>query len=92
MSCGKRRARVVGVEQVVQSLFDRGKPEAAMQHRMTVCCHATKCGRLCEYMIKSPGKALVYCVPDLKPVDPSITPTLYEKLGDPDFVCPRRLF
>ena len=55
--------------------------------RFNWCVHATACGVLCDYLIKAPGKALVYCSGGEG--DPFL---LLPALKDRGFHCPRGLF
>ena len=59
-----------------------------LRDRLSICCRASQCGRICYRLVKQPGKAGVYCV-DI--VTNSKT-GLYEALTDRDFKCPEGCF
>ena len=56
--------------------------------RLLVCCRATECGRICQRLVKQPGKAGVWCVDILTNAKNS----LYEALSRSDFQCPEGHF
>ncbi len=92
MSCkGTKRTPQQALEarrQAIAGLFASGKTQHAIWHRLRQCCAASKCGRLCPRLVKSPGIALVECVDVVtgERVD------LYDALADPDHKCPEELF
>ena len=65
-----------------------GGPAAEFQRRLTICCRASKCGRLCPRLIKQPGRAGVWCVD----IQTGSRIYLYEALADPAFKCPQERF
>ena len=72
---------------MIAVLFARGDTDAtdaALRHRLNQCCHGTECGRLCTWLIKAPGVALVHCTHPDHP-EPLL---LYPALEDPEFACP----
>ena len=66
-------------------------PKELFIHRFARCCHATQCGRLCERMVKGPGKSQVQCWMNF-PNTPAAMLDLYAKLHERDFFCPADLF
>jgi len=62
--------------------------ETVLQQRLTACCQASPCGRICERLIKQPGKAGVYCVD----IETGEKVHLYDALADPSFACPKGRF
>ena len=83
MGCKGKKADV-DTRALIQTLFDVGNVTAAAIHRLHKCYHATYCGRLCTWLVKAPGLALVHCThPDL--AEPVL---LYPALEDPAFACP----
>ena len=89
MGCGDRPTplRLARRRAYLRGLVERDAAAGA-RHRLSHCTHATDCGRLCERLVKAPGKALVWCV-DFETGDR--TP-LYESLARPEFHCPRGRF
>jgi len=83
LTSGKSRTR-----EIITGLFARGQAQAAFTHRIGQCVHASDCGRLCERLVKAPGKALVWCV------DPQTgeRTELYPALEDAGFRCPQARF
>ena len=69
---------------IIHTLFVQGKIKSAVSHRLFQCTHATKCGRLCENLLKGPGKSEVYCT--------THETHLYTALKDLSFKCPKGLF
>ena len=74
--------------EMIGELFAAEQSAAAFKHRLFQCTHATGCGRLCERLVKQPGKAGVYCV-DVKTGEQI---DLYTALEAPAFACPMGLF
>ena len=66
-------------------------PRELFIHRFSRCCHATEYGRLCERLVKEPGKAGVKCWMNF-PHTPATILDLYAKLEGRDFFCPANLF
>lgn len=73
---------------VIEKLFARGKADAAFQHRLVQCYHASKCGRLCDRLLKGPGAAQVTCYD----VETGEQTQLYSALEREDFRCPEGRF
>lgn len=73
---------------LIQALFARGAGLAAFKHRLAQCLHASDCGRICERLVKWPGKSLVCCV-DSKTGEKTL---LYPALESKDFRCPEGRF
>ena len=73
---------------VIEKLFARGKADAAFQHRLVQCYHASKCGRLCERLVKSHGAAMVWCYD----IETGERTHLYPALEREDFRCPEGRF
>lgn len=63
-------------------------PEKEFRRRLSICCNASKCARLCPRLTKQPGRAGVWCV-DLQSGGKTY---LYEALADPAFKCPEERF
>lgn len=78
----RRRAR-----EVIAELFASGNVRAARRHRLNQCLFATDCGRLCEKLVKGPGK-VAYCVD----VQTGAKVDLYPALEDEEFTCPEGRF
>jgi len=55
-----------------------------LRARLTWCCTASECGRLCPRLLKGPGASQVRCLQ----ADGRTTVDLYDALADPDFHCP----
>lgn len=72
---------------MIAALFACGKEKAGAWHRLQQCLHATDCGRVCERLVKAPGK-MVWCV-DVKT---GAKVELYEALERAEFQCPERRF
>ena len=85
----ERRART---HEVIGGLFAAGKAEAAFKHRLSQCCHASDCGRLCRRLIKGPGVSQVRCNINYGDDGQPALADLYESLKDPAFKCPEGLF
>jgi ferredoxin len=60
----------------------------AFRHRLSICCSATQCGRLCSRLIKQPGKAGVFCVD----IQTNEITDLYAALNSSIFHCPEEKF
>ena len=86
--CPKRSLVRRDVGAAIARLFARGKPEAAFRHRLAQCLHASDCGRLCERLVKAPGKSSVWCVD----VPTGERVELYPALEREDFHCPEGRF
>lgn len=88
MGCTQTRQSLKRRRAVIAGIFERNGPEIALRQRLMLCATATECGRLCERLIKGPGKTQVTCV------DPESgqQTSLYECLIDPEFQCPLRRF
>jgi ferredoxin len=41
---------------------DTSNAKAAFRQRLSICCRASRCGRICDRLVKQPGKAGVHCV------------------------------
>lgn len=84
----EKRPAFVGVdcERPPDAAQQQGDP--MFQWRLSLCCRASACGRLCTRLVKGPGKANVYCVD----VRGGTRRNLYEALADPAFVCPDGVF
>ncbi len=67
------------VDEDVDTMFAR---------RLSVCCRATQCRRLCDRLVKQPGKAGVYCVD----IPAGRMVNLYDHLARHDFRCPEHRF
>ena len=65
-----------------------GQADGEFRRRLLICCHATRCGRICSRLVKQPGKAGVWCVD----VETRGKIELYRALADPDFKCPQQHF
>ncbi|MDD4890331.1 MAG: hypothetical protein PHU85_10415 [Phycisphaerae bacterium] len=74
-----------------QILAIAGTPRELFIHRFSRCCHATDCGRLCERLVKGPGKDSVQCWSNY-PASPADMRHLYESLQERTFACPAGLF
>ena len=87
MTCA---GKVVSQRDGILAKFAAGRrgERAAFRQRLAICCRGTECGRLCENLVKGPGKALVWCT-DL---ETGAKVSLYPSLADADFRCPRNLF
>ncbi len=90
MGCKDKTAETASTRtrEVIAPLFERGNVKAAFSHRLFQCTHATGCGRLCERLVKAPGKASVTCVD----VTTGGKTDLYAALENPEFECPKGLF
>ena len=75
------------MRETIDALFG-SNPKAAFRHRLEQCLHATSCGRICERLVKAPGKRVVLCV-DIRTDDERL---LYEALAEPNFHCPMLKF
>ena len=89
MGCGGRPRpdRLARRRAYLRGVIERD-PAAGAKHRLAYCTHATDCGRLCERLVKAPGKALVWCVD----IETGERRPLYESLADTEFRCPLGLF
>jgi len=74
--------------EAIYQLFCHGENDAAFMERLACCCRASRCGRLCNRLVKAPGAAKVYCVA----VKTGTKTLLYRALADPDFACPEGRF
>jgi len=86
MSCPKATTTGERTRAVLAGLFAR-RPAAAAAHRLMICCRASRCGRLCERLVKAPGLQ-AWCV-DLRA---GRRTDLYAALADPAFRCPEGRF
>ena len=68
-------------------MFENGNPDAGAKHRLAQCLHASACGRLCERLVKGPGK-VAYCVN----IKAGAKALLYEALERVEFHCPEGRF
>ena len=64
------------------------KARDEFHRRLSICCRATECGRICRRLVKQPGKAGVWCVDIVSGVKVG----LYEALARGDFRCPEGRF
>lgn len=85
--CTDKQQKKRSQREAIQSLFARNA-KAAFNHRLSICCHATDCGRLCPRLVKGPGIAIVKCVD----VQTGQQADLYEALAKAEFACPLDLF
>ena len=81
-------ARVRRRRWVIAELYEAGRIEHAARQRLTWCCRASDCGRICERLIKGPGKMLVSCAD----VNTGEQIDLYAAIADPTFQCPAGLW
>jgi len=81
-------ARVSLDREYVHEEGDSDDTANRVHQRLTLCCRATQCGRICRRLIKQPGKAGVWCV-DL-PAGQKVN--LYDALAQPEFQCPEGVF
>ncbi len=90
MSCNKQTSSNVLIhrQQTFTKLHNSGRLVTAFNYRFSRCVHATGCNRLCERLVKQPGKAGVFCVN----VATGEKTDLYAALENPDFECPKKLF
>ena len=82
MGCGQGRTPQ-STQQTIARLFEQGKTRRAMFHRLSLCCHAGDCGRLCRWLVKGPG-VRAFCVGPAG----DVRRDLYAALAKPDFRCP----
>uniref|UniRef100_A0A6M3IKE3 Uncharacterized protein n=1 Tax=viral metagenome TaxID=1070528 RepID=A0A6M3IKE3_9ZZZZ len=91
MACPKRErdltAALARRRETLRKIGERS-PKAMGRHRLTICCSASKCGRLCPRLLKEPGVERVFCL-DLATTDAL---PLYKALEDVDFACPEGRF
>ena len=85
--CEKRQTKTT-TRDVLHKRFAGGRQSQAAKHRLALCLRATDCHRLCEQLVKAPGKASVYCVD----IETGEKTELYPALEDPAFACPKGLF
>jgi NAD-dependent dihydropyrimidine dehydrogenase PreA subunit len=65
-----------------------GQTSDEFHRRLSVCCRATECGRICRRLVKQPGKAGVWCVD----IVTNAKVGLYKALAKNDFRCPEGHF
>ena len=68
--------------------FSEEQVDGEFRRRLTICCRATLCGRICRRLVKEPGRTGVWCV-DLKAFTRIY---LYEALAQSSFKCPEGYF
>ena len=88
MACSGMAKSVPSRRAMIAEIFSAGKVKQAVSHRLFQCTHATDCNRLCERLVKGPGKAAVWCVD----VETGLKTNLYPSLEYPEFRCPKSLF
>jgi len=95
MACGKKRtSSPTDTRALLLAMYDklvskgRDGKDALLKQRLAQCTHASECGRLCERLVKAPGKSQVFCVN----IDSGEKIELYLALGRLEFECPEGRF
>lgn len=79
MSCGSKRKLGQLRRQTAESL----SASRMRKHRLMWCCTATECGRICERLVKGPGKQ-AHCVD----IESGRSIDLYALIASQDSSCP----
>jgi len=82
------RAVIAANRKVITHLFDRGDVDAAVYHRYSACCRASKCNFMCKWLVKGVGLR-AFCTARSNETD---RPELRQLLRDPEFECPDGAF